>query len=72
MAVRNWEQFLVPFVNHFINLGHLTSTQGGGYGCLPVGINAKLIGCSCGVPCLHALEGHSRSNSCRGLGRTCC
>ena len=27
---------------------------------------------SCCIPCLHVLEVHSRSDSCSGLGRTCC
>ena len=34
----------------------LRGTREGRYGCLPVGSTAKLIGCSCGIPCLHALE----------------
>ena len=38
---------------------------------LPVGVTAKLIRCSCGIPCLHAPEVHSRSNSCGGLGQAC-
>ena len=49
----------------------LQDTREGGYNCLLVGFIAKFIGCSCGVPFLHALEVHSRSNSCSGLGRAC-
>ena len=39
---------------------------------LSVGTTAKFIECSCGIPCLHALEVHSRSDSCSGFGRVCC
>ena len=44
-------------------------TQEGRYSCISVGFTAKFIGCPRGIPCLHALEIHSRSNSCSGLGR---
>ena len=30
------------------------------YDCLPVGVIAKLIRFSCSIPCLHALEVHSK------------
>ena len=43
-------------------------TREGRYGCLLVGVTTKLIGCSCGIPCLYALEVHSRSDSYGGLG----
>ena len=49
----------------------LQGTREGRYGCLPVGFTAKLIECSCGVPCLHAPEVHFRFDSCGGLGRAC-
>ena len=32
----------------------LQGTQDGRYNCLPVGVTTKLIGCSCGISCLHA------------------
>ena len=47
-------------------------TRDGRYDCLSVGIISKLIECSCGIPCLHAPEVHSRSNSCSGLRLACC
>ena len=50
----------------------LRGTLEGRYGCLPVGFTAKIIECSCCIPCLHALEVHSRSDSCSGLGQACC
>ena len=50
----------------------LRDTREGGYSCVSVGFTAKFIGCSCGVPCLHAPEVYSRSDSCSGLGRACC
>ena len=50
----------------------LGGTREGRYGCLSVGVTAKLIECSCSIPCLHALEVHSRSDPCGGLGRDCC
>ena len=50
----------------------LRDTRGGGYSCASIGFTAKLIGCSCNVPCLHAQEAYSRSDLCNGLGRACC
>ena len=50
----------------------LRGTLEGGYDCLPVGVTAKLIGCSCGSLCLHAPKVHSKSDSCSGLGLACC
>ena len=38
-------------------------TREGRYGFLPIGITSKFIECSCGIPCLHALEVYSRSDS---------
>ena len=52
--------------------GALQGTRGGGYNQVFIGITARLIGCSCGIPCLHALKVNSRSESCSGLGQTCC
>ena len=46
----------------------LQGTQDGRYGCLPIGVTAKLIGYSCSIPCLHAPKVHSRSDLCGGLG----
>ena len=40
----------------------------GGYSCVPVGVIARFIKCSCCIPCLHAPEVHSRSNSYSELG----
>ena len=50
----------------------LRDTRDGGYNCVSVGFTPKFIGCSCGVPCLHAPEVHYRSDSCSGLGRDYC
>ena len=36
----------------------IRGTRDGGYGCIPVGLTAKLIECTCGIPCLHAQEVH--------------
>ena len=49
----------------------LRDTREGGYSCVSVEFTAKLIGCSCNVPCLHAQEVHSISDSCSGLRRAC-
>ena len=46
----------------------LRGTQEGRYGFLPVSVIAKLIGCSCSIPCFNASKVHSRSDSCGGLG----
>ena len=46
----------------------LLGTRNGRYGFLLVGFTIKLIKCSYGIPCLHALEVHSRFDSCGGLG----
>ena len=46
----------------------LQDTREGGYSCISLGTTTEFIECSCGVPCLHALEVHSRSDSCSGLG----
>ena len=35
-------------------------------------IACPLALCSCGIPCLHAPEVHSRFDSCGGLGQACC
>ena len=43
----------------------------GRYGCLPVGFTAKLIECSCDIPCLYAPEVHPKLDSCGGLERAC-
>ena len=50
----------------------LRGIRDGRYDCLPVEFTVKLIKCSCGTPCLHPPEVHSRSDSCSGLGRACC
>ena len=47
----------------------LRGTQEGRYGCIAVGFTVEFIECTCGIPCLHALEVHPRSDSCGGLGR---
>ena len=46
----------------------LRGTREGRYDCIPVGVTAKLIECSCCISCLHASEVHFRSDSCSGLG----
>ena len=50
----------------------LRGTQEGRYGCLSVGVTAKLIECLCGIPCLHAPKVHSKSDSCGGLEQAYC
>ena len=50
----------------------LRGIREGRYSCLPVRLTAKLIECSCGIPCLHAPEVHSKSDACSGLRRACC
>ena len=47
----------------------LRDTREGGYSYVPVGVTVRFIGCSCGIPCLHAPKVHSKSNSCSGLGK---
>ena len=49
----------------------ILGTRGGRYGCLLVGVTAKFIKCSYGIPYLHVLEVYFRSDSCGGLGRAC-
>ena len=46
----------------------LQDTREGGYSCISVGFIAKFIRCPRGIPCLHAPEIHSKSDSCSGLG----
>ena len=45
----------------------LRGTREGRYNFLPVGFITKLIESSCGIPSLHALKVHPRSDSCSGL-----
>ena len=47
----------------------LRDTRDDGYSCISVDSTAEFIECSCGVPCLHDPEVHSRSDSCSGLGK---
>ena len=47
----------------------LRDNQEGGYSCISVGFIAEFIRCPRGIPCYHAPEVHSRSDSCSGLGR---
>ena len=47
----------------------LQDTREGGCYCVSVGITVEFIECPQGIPCLHAPEVHSRSNSCSGIGR---
>ena len=32
----------------------LRGTREGGYNCVPIGVTARFIECSCGILCLHA------------------
>ena len=41
-------------------------------GCVSVSIAVEFIRCLRSIPCLHAPEVYSRSDSCGGLGRACC
>ena len=50
----------------------LRGAREGRYSCIPVVFTAKLIECSCGIPCLHTPEVHSKFNSCGGLRRALC
>ena len=49
----------------------LLGTREDRYGCLPTGVTAKSIGCSCGILCLHAPKVYSKFDSCSGLGQAC-
>ena len=53
-------------------IGPFEVLEEGWHSYLLVGATTKFIECPCSVPCLHALEVHSRSNSCSELGRACC
>ena len=50
----------------------LQDTQEGGYSHVPVGFTASLSGVHEVFPCLHALEVHSRFDSCGELRRAYC